>query len=79
MLEPELRAIVEPVLGRAQAAPGILRPDLSKGESFLWALFSSREGKKTAELLIIVDAGDFRKGENFLWALFERARRRQTF
>ncbi len=32
VLEPELRQIVAPVVGRAQAAQGIARPDLRTGE-----------------------------------------------
>ena len=31
MLEPELRSIIAPVLGRALGADGISRPDLSRG------------------------------------------------
>ena len=34
VLEPELRQIVAPVVGRAQAAQGITRPDLRMGEHF---------------------------------------------
>ena len=34
VLEPELRQIVAPVIGRAQAAQGIARPDLRTGEPF---------------------------------------------
>ena len=33
VLEPELRQIVTPVVGRAQAARGIARPNLSRGRA----------------------------------------------
>ena len=47
VLEPELRQIVAPVVGRAQAAQGIARPDLRTGEQFSASLRRELRLQKT--------------------------------
>lgn len=52
VLEPELRQIVAPVVGRAQAARGIARPDLSRGRarslSFLFLTADEQWSEQTS-------------------------------